>query len=460
MRLILFLSIIAALCFTLSSFNTSFYVLGKDITLTINPGATASNSQNPISPVNVTAPVGTTVIWLNKDSTYHKIVSGTPEKGPSNIFYGDYFATDKAYNVTFNTPGTYAYYDEVWPHIKGQIEIVPAVTNTSLPVNNTFASFSNENNTTSFDNSGLLNNLGNSSSISSSLTSSPSSSASVAPADNANASLIGGNSFGNNSSSNTLSAPLSNDQTLNSESQITSNLAAEQPLNQQASSDSNSDTTFSSLSSESQSSNAFPSDNANTSSLAGFSQSPQFEQPTQQQQQQLPQTSFESPSSSLDTSNKVQIATHETIDSFKASGTVNTVIVTSTSKWNAGGEWNLIVENGDVKNFTTNMSWHNGTSGHTHEFLNFDSKGDIKLPPDNIVTIVGKMDVGTNGQVSWKKVPSTIDIGGGGQTITISLDHEKTDHHFAGQSIVGTVTTLTPCSDKPGPSMEIYPPCA
>jgi hypothetical protein len=37
------------------------------------------------------------------------------------------------------------------------------------------------------------------------------------------------------------------------------------------------------------------------------------------------------------------------------------------------------------------------------------------------------------------------------KTITISLDHEETDHHFAGQPISGVVTLLTPCSDEPGP---------
>ncbi len=61
---------------------------------------------------------------------------------------------------------------------------------------------------------------------------------------------------------------------------------------------------------------------------------------------------------------------------------------------------------------------------------------------------------------SWEEVPATIDIGGGGKTITISLGHEETDHHFAGQPIRGVVTLLTPCSDTPGPSMEVLPRCA
>jgi hypothetical protein len=61
------------------------------LTIIINPGATNSDSQNPIAPTNVTVSEGTTIIWLNDDSTTHQLVSGTPDQGPSNIFYGDYF---------------------------------------------------------------------------------------------------------------------------------------------------------------------------------------------------------------------------------------------------------------------------------------------------------------------------------------------------------------------------------
>ena len=79
----------------------------NEFTITLNPGATNSDSQNPTSPANVTVPVGTNVTWVNKDSSPHFIVSGTPEEGPDNIFYGDYFATDENYTVTMDNPGVY-----------------------------------------------------------------------------------------------------------------------------------------------------------------------------------------------------------------------------------------------------------------------------------------------------------------------------------------------------------------
>jgi hypothetical protein len=106
------------------------------------------------------------------------------------------------------------------------------------------------------------------------------------------------------------------------------------------------------------------------------------------------------------------------------------------------------------------MTWSNETSRHSHEFINFKSKDkEIELPPDSIVSIKGNMDVGIDHTLLWENVPTTIDIGGGGKTITISLGHEETDHHFAGQPIRGVVTLLTPCSDTPGASMEVLPRC-
>lgn len=334
-----------------------------EFTLTINPGATNSDSLNPIEPSNVTIPVGASVVWLNKDSVYHQIVSGTPEAGPTNIFYGDFFGPNESYNRTFDSAGVIDYYDPIWTNIKGQI--------TTVSENNTESGFGTTSNNANTGNGTSLTNEPTQSSIS----------------------------------------------------------------------------------------EAFQSNNVNTPDV-GNSIQPQsgiigentqsFTTDQQQQQQQPTQQIVQ---------DQLQIPQHDTIDSFKANGKINSFIVTSSSAWNATGDWNMIVENGEMKNFVTNMAWFNGTTGHTHDFLNFDSSGEIELPPDNILTIDGDMDVASNGVISWDGVESTINIGGGGKTITISVDHEDTDHHFAGQPIVGTVTSLTPCSDSPGASMEILPTC-
>ncbi len=348
-----------------------------EFTLTINPGATDSNSLSPIEPANVTIPVGATVVWLNKDSAYHQIVSGTPEAGPTNVFYGDFFATNEAYNRTFDSPGVIDYYDPIWTNIRGQI--------TTVSENNTESGFGTTGNFA--DNNFTPNNDANTGN-GTSLTNEPLQS-----------------STAQTFQSNTVNTP--NDGSFN------------QPQTGVAG------------------------DNTQL-----FTTDQQQQQPVQQQpvQQQI-------------TQEQLQIPQHGPIDSFKASGKINSYIVTAASPWNATGDWSMIVENGEMKNFVTNMAWFNGTTGHTHDFLNFDSRDDIELPSDNILTIDGEMDVASNGVITWDGVDSTINLGGGGKTITISVDHEATDHHFAGQPIIGTVTSLTPCSDTPGASMEILPTC-
>ncbi len=54
------------------------------------------------------------------------LVSGTPEDGPNNIFYGDFFGPNESYTVLFDKPGVYPYYDPAWSHIKGQITVEEA----------------------------------------------------------------------------------------------------------------------------------------------------------------------------------------------------------------------------------------------------------------------------------------------------------------------------------------------
>ena len=371
---LLFLAAIFLLIGTIYFAQSKANAQEGEFTITINPGATNSDSLNPINPANITIPVGATVVWLNQDSAYHQIVSGTPEEGPTNIFYGDFFGPNEGYNRTFDSAGVIDYYDPIWTNIRGQITTV------------------NENNTES--------------------------------------------GFGTTSNSTSSNFTTSNNaNTVNGTSLINESL---QPNNV------NTDDVGSSNSNQAQSGII----GENTQSFTTDQQQQQpIQEPVQQQQQPIVQ-------------NQIQIPQHDTIDSFKANGKINSLIVTSSSAWNATGDWNMIVENGEMINFVTNMAWFNGTTGHTHDFLNFDSSGEIELPPDNIVTIDGEIDVASNGVISWDGVESTINIGGGGKTITISVDHEATDHHFAGQPIVGTVTSLTPCSDSPGASMEILPTCS
>ena len=370
MRIILLVAVFLMICSI--SYIQPIAVAQLDlITITINPGASDGDSQNPIEPANITIPTGATVIWLNNDSVYHQIVSGTSDKGPTNIFYGDFFGPNESYNVTFDTAGVFDYYDPIWTNIKGQVVAISENNTASLNTNN-----SNSNSVQPTNNSASVQN-----------------------------------------DTNTLTET---DNMIQTEPQV--GIIGENRVT--------------------------PAPDQQQQQQQQFEQPIQEQQPVQQQQQPVQQLQ------------QFQIPQHGDIDSFKATGTIHSYIVTPTSPWNATGEWTLIVEDGEINNFVTNMAWFNGTSGHTHDFLNFESSGDIELPADNIVTIEGEMDVASNGVVTWDEVESSINIGGGGRTITINVDHEQTDHHFAGQPVVGTINSLTPCSDSPGPSMEILPTCS
>jgi hypothetical protein len=128
---------------------------------------------------------------------------------------------------------------------------------------------------------------------------------------------------------------------------------------------------------------------------------------------------------------------------FMLSGTINSLIHAPKAQWIATGNWRMTVDNGSLKYFETNMTWFNsnGTSSHTHEFRNLNVGGKVItiLQAGNSVSLKGVMDVGTNHHIVWRNVPTTIDIHGG-KTIIISVDDKATNHHFAGQPILGVVT--------------------
>ena len=147
---------------------------------------------------------------------------------------------------------------------------------------------------------------------------------------------------------------------------------------------------------------------------------------------------------------------------FLTKGTINSIIITPTTKWIASGNWSMNVNNGNVMLFETNMAWNNinGTDVHSHEFQNFRADKPILLnKSDSNISIKGLMDVGTNHRVVWKDIPSTIDINGK-KTISVSVDNNMTNQHFASQPILGVVKSFVICSDIPGPNMEILTPCS
>jgi hypothetical protein len=160
------------------------------------------------------------------------------------------------------------------------------------------------------------------------------------------------------------------------------------------------------------------------------------------------------------------VAQPQATGGFVTNGKINSVIDVPNGKWLAAGNWSIILNNGNVTNFETKMTWYNssGTNAHTHELTNFKpAVGESQILPitgvANQILMKGLTDVGSNNKVSWFEVPTTITINDR-KIISISLDDNKTNHHFGGQPLLGIVDSFIPCSDVPGPNMELLPPCS
>ncbi|WP_266169580.1 cupredoxin domain-containing protein [Dyella subtropica] len=89
--------------------------------LAASAAATAHTSQIDIrnfafAPKTLTVPVGTRVVWTNRDDEPHVIVSAGALFTSSHAL-----DTSDSYAVTFSKPGTYAYFCSIHPMMVGSI---------------------------------------------------------------------------------------------------------------------------------------------------------------------------------------------------------------------------------------------------------------------------------------------------------------------------------------------------
>jgi plastocyanin len=68
-------------------------------------------------PPKLTVKAGTTIIWVNRDDIPHTVASST------RAFKSKALDTDGSFVVTFTTPGTYAYFCSLHPHMTGIIVV-------------------------------------------------------------------------------------------------------------------------------------------------------------------------------------------------------------------------------------------------------------------------------------------------------------------------------------------------
>jgi len=79
------------------------------------PGPKIQIAKHKYDRPTLTVPVGTTVIWLNKDEDVHTVVSTTL------AFRSPGLETDDAYSYTFTKPGEYQYFCTLHPLMIGKV---------------------------------------------------------------------------------------------------------------------------------------------------------------------------------------------------------------------------------------------------------------------------------------------------------------------------------------------------
>jgi hypothetical protein len=153
------------------------------------------------------------------------------------------------------------------------------------------------------------------------------------------------------------------------------------------------------------------------------------------------------------------------IDTFDSRGTISGIAADtllgsnetlgshSADLFVLGGNWSLGVEGGNLSEFNADivMTKFDGTQRHPHMFENIrNTTGNISpvnseniaLVGDNFTAFTGVIDIG-----DWKDVSISGNLNNGNLLI-LNVDPVKTEHHFKGLPIYGTVTSLTDQSGK------------
>lgn len=93
------------------------------------PPARAADNDNKLiveianftySPNIITVTPGTTVTWVNHDDIPHTVTA------TAKAFRSPALDTDDAFTFTFTTPGDYAYFCSLHPHMTGKVVVGPA----------------------------------------------------------------------------------------------------------------------------------------------------------------------------------------------------------------------------------------------------------------------------------------------------------------------------------------------
>jgi hypothetical protein len=105
------------------------------------------------------------------------------------------------------------------------------------------------------------------------------------------------------------------------------------------------------------------------------------------------------------------------------------------------GNWSIDIESGKIKNFKGDIkaAFDNASNFHTHELRDFRTNNtNIIINHNDTSVINGIINIGYNGDMIWKNVPTSLLIADR-KILTIVFDDAVTEGHFSGQPIYGII---------------------
>jgi hypothetical protein len=149
------------------------------------------------------------------------------------------------------------------------------------------------------------------------------------------------------------------------------------------------------------------------------------------------------------------------VDTLRAKGQISSLAsdvlagrpsANSSEIWVLGGDWEFGVAKGNLTNLAVDitMSQIDGTESHHHTIeslrnvtgaISPDRSQQIALTNGNYTDFKGIGDITTNGEIKWKDVPITVHLANG-NIINFNIDPSKTEDHFKGLPVFGTVESI------------------
>ncbi len=162
------------------------------------------------------------------------------------------------------------------------------------------------------------------------------------------------------------------------------------------------------------------------------------------------------------------------IDSFRAQGQISSLASdtlagrednsTENVIWVLGGDWEFNVADGNLTNFVVDidMTQVNGNAAHKHtieklnnatgmpmgtieplelNFMTGEPSSKIALVNSNSTMFRGTADLTTNEDIKWTNVPVYVTLQNG-NILNINIDPSKTEDHFKGLPVFGTVQSI------------------